>query len=76
MKAGSIMVRKIMIAVSVVFGLLTFLAVAFAEREGSSFDIGYTCIPALLCIMSAIAAANSEEQKLDMDEAETDAAVF
>lgn len=64
--------RKIMVLVSIVFGILTFAAIAYAGREGSTFNTAYACIPALFCIMAAIAGDQTDEQHLDLDDAEAD----
>lgn len=65
--------RKVMVLVSVVTGILTFAAVAYAGREGSNFNAAFACIPALICIMTAIAGDKAEGQHLDLDEADVDA---
>lgn len=64
--------RKIMSVLSALFGIITFAAIGYASREGSNFNVAYACIPALICIMTAIAGDKSDEQHLDLDEAETD----
>lgn len=64
--------RKLMTVLSFVFGALTFAAVAFAGREGSNLNIVIACIPALLCIMTAIAGDSADGQHLDLDEADVD----
>lgn len=65
--------RKLMAVLSFVFGALTFAGVAFAGREGSNLSIAFTCIPALICIMTAIAGDTIEGQHLDLDEIDVDA---
>lgn len=64
--------RKIMTVLSALFGVLTFAAIAYAGRDGSNFNAAYACIPALFCIMTAIAGDKSDEQHLDIDEADAD----
>lgn len=64
--------RKIMAVLSFVFGALTFVAVSFAGRDGSTFNVALACIPALLCIMTAIAGDSADGQHLDLDEADID----
>lgn len=64
--------RKIMSVLSVLFGVVTFAAIAYANREGSSFNVAFACVPALICMMTAIAGDRADEQHLDLDEAEAD----
>ena len=62
--------RKVMTVLSVVFGVLTFAAIAYAGQEESNFNVAYACIPALFCIMTAIADDRVDEQHLDIDDAD------
>lgn len=65
--------RKVMAVVSVVFGILTFAAVAYAGRQGSNFNAALTSIPAFICILAAIAGDKADGQHLDLDEVDIDA---
>ncbi len=71
-ESGEFIMRKLMTFVSVLTGVLTFAAVAYAGRDGSTFSAAYACIPALICIMTAIAGDRSDGQHLDLDDAEAD----
>ncbi|MBQ5989745.1 MAG: hypothetical protein IJL67_09640 [Oscillospiraceae bacterium] len=64
--------RKFMTVLSVVLGILTFAAVSYVGKDSSKFNAAFICIPALLCIMTAIVGDRPDSQHLDLDEVDAD----
>ena len=64
--------RKFMTVLSIILGILTFAAVSYAGRADSKFNAAFICIPALLCIMTAIVGDRPDSQHLDLDEVDAE----
>ena len=64
--------RKFMTVLSIILGILTFAAVSYAGQADSKFNAAFICVPALLCIMTAIVGDRPDSQNLDLDEVDAE----
>ncbi len=64
--------RKFMTVLSIILGILTFAAVSYAGQADSKFNAAFICVPALLCIMTAIVGDRPDSQRLDLDEVDAE----
>lgn len=67
--------KKFLALISVVSGILTFVAAPAAFSDKSDTNAAFACIPAMVCLMTILACDNGEDRFVRPEEPEQETAI-